>query len=268
MTYQSLLVHVDATEEGRSRLANGIELAGRLEARLIGVGAAAFEPHVDTLGMFEDTMRRWIDEQIAEAADLFQAEAASLPGAEWRASVKRPVGALAELSCGADLILASRTCAVRAANVFVHPDELVLAAGVPVLMQPPGAAPLDARRIVLAWKNTRETRRVVWDSLPLLEAAESVRLVRFQAHTGSDGEDGGLALVEARLRRHGVKVEAELRPRSDRSVASDLQRLAEDLNAGLIVAGAYGQSRLRELVLGGVTNALIADSPRWVVFSH
>lgn len=267
MTYHSLLVHVDATEEGESRLANALDLAHRLGAGLIGVGAAAFEPHTEkTLGIFEDTLRGWIDEQVADAATLFHARTAKFPSAVWHAVVKRPVRALVDLSCGADLIFASRTCEVRASEVFAHPDDVVLAAGVPVLMQPPMAAPLDAERIVLGWKNTRETRRVIWDSLPLLKAAEAVHLIRFDE--GMETGDGGMAMVEERLRRHGVKVQSTPRPRSARSIADDLQHAADDLGAGLIVAGAYGQSRLRELVLGGVTNELIAESRRYVFFSH
>lgn len=267
MTYQSLLVHVDATEEGRNRLTNAIDLAGQLKAGLIGVGAAAFEPHTEkTLGIFEDTLRGWIDEQLADAAELFHAQAGKVPGAVWRSAVKRPVRALVDLSCGADLIFASRTCEVRASEVFAHPDDVVLSAGVPVLMQPPLAAPLDAERIVLGWKNTRETRRVVWDSLPLLKAAKAVHVVRFSE--GAEDGDGCLSMVEERLRRHGVKVEAAPRQRSGRSVADDLQRAADDLGAGLIVAGAYGQPRLRELVLGGVTSELISESSHYVFFSH
>lgn len=267
MTYHSLLVHVDATEEGRSRLTNAIELAGRLKARLIGVGAAAFEPHTErTLGIFEDTLKGWVNDQVAEAAEVFQAQAGKVPGVEWHAMVKRPVRALVDLACSADLIFASRTCEVRASEVFAHPDDLVLAAGIPVLVQPPMSGPLDAERIVLGWKNTRETRRVIWDSLPLLKAAKAVHLVRFV-----EGEDDGgacLDMVGERLRRHGVKVEVTPRPRSERTVADDLQHAADDLGAGLIVAGAYGQPRLRELVLGGVTGELLGESSKYVFFSH
>lgn len=267
MDYRTLLVHVDATAEGRARLVNALDLAARMGASVIGVGAAAFEPHVErTRGIFEDTLRTWVDERIEEAAEVFRELAGPVQGATWQSQVQRPSHALTDLACGADLIFASRRGETTAPEIFARPDDLVLAAGVPVLLQPPMAKPLVADRIVLGWKNTREARRAVWDSLPMLKSAQEVHVIRFVRDMGD--ADDGLGRVEERLRRHGVKVRATRRPRTHGAVADDLVKAAEELDAGLIVAGAYGQSRLRELVLGGVTRGLMADSPRYVLFSH
>lgn len=137
-----------------------------------------------------------------------------------------------------------------------------MSAGLPMLAIPPGAH-LDAKPIVVAWKNTREARRAVWDALPLLKRAEDVRVLRFASDPAPE-----VSSVVERLRLHKVPVEAEMRQRTERSVAEDLLAAAEAMGAGLIVAGAYGHSRLREWALGGVTQGLLTGSRTPVLFSH
>jgi nucleotide-binding universal stress UspA family protein len=74
--------------------------------------------------------------------------------------------------------------------------------------------------------------------------------------------------VVVRLRLHDVTVEGETRQRTEASVAADLIAAAKEMQAGLIVVGGYGHSRLRERIMGGVTSGLLAHSLRPVLFSH
>jgi nucleotide-binding universal stress UspA family protein len=160
------------------------------------------------------------------------------------------------------LIVAARNVEGEPSETQAGAADLIMSAGVPVLAVPAGAQ-LDMKRIVIAWKNTREARRAVWDALPLLKRAEDVRVLRF-----ASGPAPEMANVVERLRLHKVPVEAEVRHSTESSVAQDLLAAAEAMQAGLIVAGAYGHSRLREWALGGVTQGLLRHSQTPVLFSH
>lgn len=267
MAYETLLVHVDASHEGRARVRNAVDLAVRTKARLIGPGAAAIDFMPDRTGMTQRLLQEWTTERLQAAEAVFREEVGDLTEAEWRARVQLPAHALADVACAADLIVASRTAELTAAQLFPSPHELVLTAGAPVLLQPANAPPLAAKRIVVGWKNTREARRALADALPLLIAAEEVRLVRFE-RDGETGPDPSLELVRDRLQRRGVPIVLARPTRSAPSVGEDLIAAAHAAGGDLIVAGAYGQSRLQELVLGGVTRSLITHAPVYVLFSH
>ncbi len=266
MQYRTILVHVDVTSEGRARLENAVCLADKLGAKLLGLGAAGFDPIPDHTGN-SDAILQQISLSLQQAQRIFREATAELRAAEWRALVRRPASALADLACGADLVFGSRTGEFGPPNLFARPDTLLLAAGTPILLQPPAAPPLDATRIVLGWKNTREARRAVWDALPLLKVASEVKVLRFVAEVDPRADDG-LEEVGDRLRGHGVSVTVARRERAANSVGEDLIDAAIEAGADLIVAGAYGHPRLRELIFGGVTRSLLSQSPKYVLFSH
>lgn len=265
MDFRTLLVHITANDDGDARLDSAIELARRLGARLVGMGAYGFDPEPDPTGLSHRILLEWIAESLQKAEATFRKKTSTLPDTAWIADRRSPGRALAAHACGADLVVASRSAQATAPAVFARPDELILSAGTPVLVQPPKAGPLAARRIVVGWKNTRESRRALWDGLPLLERADLVKLVRFET---SDQPDGSLDEVAARLRRHNVALDVERRRPTRSTVGADLIEMASREGADLIVAGGYGRSRIRELVLGGVTKSLLDASPHYVLFSH
>lgn len=267
MSFRTLLVHVDASAEGRCRLENAAHLAARLDAKLMGLGAAAFDPLPDRTGMTERIAREWIAEMLQECEGIFRGVTAGLRATDWRTQAQRPASALSQLACGADLVIGSRTAEFASPEVFASPNDLVLSAGTPVLFQPPAAGPLEADKIVFGWKNTRESRRAAADALPFLTTAREVLLLRFVPEI-EPTDDDGLADVAERLRGHGVAVTVELRERRANSVGEDLIEAATTAGADLIVAGAYGQPRVRELILGGVTRSLLAHASKYVLFSH
>jgi nucleotide-binding universal stress UspA family protein len=265
MRFRTLIVHVDTTDEGRARLHAAIDLARKLNAKLVGLGAFGFAPEPDPTGMSHKILRDWIADSLRQAEACFRRATADLGEASWLTDRRSPAQALAAHACGADLVVASRTARITAPESFAQPDELILSAGAPVLLQPPAAGPLAARTIVVGWKNTRESRRALWDGLPFLISAEQVRLIRFEA---SERPDESLDEAGGRLRRHGVKLEIEHRQPSRGTIGEDLVEAASALGADLIVAGGYGRSRIHELVLGGVTRNLLATCPHYVLFSH
>ena len=159
-----------------------------------------------------------------------------------------------------------------AENMYVHDyfHDLLRHSGRPVLVVPAGStATLPPKRVVIAWKPTREASRAVADAMPLLRKAESVNVVVIDpvvgeaAHGGEPGAD-----IAAHLARHGLKVEVETRPSMNFSVAYAVLQHARTVGADLVVAGGYGHSRLREAMLGGTTRELLESTHLPVLFSH
>jgi nucleotide-binding universal stress UspA family protein len=108
----------------------------------------------------------------------------------------------------------------------------------------------------------------VQDALPFLQQAESVMIVEV-----SEGQDGNRALRNARdvahyLSRHQVEIVTERVRPTDVTAANSLLRLIEDENINLIVAGAYGHSRLGEWAFGGVTRDLMTECRICCLFSN
>jgi nucleotide-binding universal stress UspA family protein len=210
--------------------------------------------------------------QVQVGKDLEAAEAAfrrDAAGAriQWRALQDYPHQALVRTAHAADLIVASprgRLGPTRAAD----PADVVMSAGRPVLIVPDGLTHLHGLCVVVAWKDSRESRRAVADALPFLQRADEVIV-----HAVC-GEDQGEAArretddVVANLKRHGVDARALVTFAAPEAVPLELTRVAQLNGADLIVAGAYGHSRLREWAFGGVTDAFLHDPPCFVLLSH
>ena len=136
-------------------------------------------------------------------------------------------------------------------------------------MVPPGVAALEGRRVLVAWKDTREARRAVADALPLLSRAEEVLVVE----AAPEAEERGQALrraddVAALLAGHGATARGEALEPGGGAVADDLLLAAGRHGADLVVAGGYGHARLREWAFGGVTRDLLARCPVCCLLSH
>jgi nucleotide-binding universal stress UspA family protein len=115
----------------------------------------------------------------------------------------------------------------------------------------------------------REARRAVRDALPFLQQAESVLVVEISEEGSSvDQAAHHVKDVAGYLARHGIKIIAERVRPADVTAANALSRMIEEENISLVVAGAYGHSRLGEWAFGGVTRDLMAESPVCCLFSN
>ena len=141
-------------------------------------------------------------------------------------------------------------------------EELILAAGVPVLMLPPDSAEAFGRTVVVGWNGSREAARALHEGLPFLRTAERAILLAI----GEAGADSVEACV-AMLRRHdGVTVEPQRIEGPDGDAGEVLLAQAAAHGADLLVMGAYGHSRLRELVFGGATRHVLREATLPVLF--
>lgn len=147
---------------------------------------------------------------------------------------------------------------------------MLLESGRPVLVIPPGCKiNMPPKRIVVAWRPTREAARAVHDALPLLMQATHVDVLCINPIMGElgHGEQAG-ADIAAHLASHGVHVNTVVRDAKSRAVSAVLLEHAREMPAQMIVVGGYGHSRLREWAMGGVTRELFRSAPIPVFYSH
>jgi nucleotide-binding universal stress UspA family protein len=146
-------------------------------------------------------------------------------------------------------------------------EGALFSSGKPMLLIPEGSKPtLRPNRVVVAWDSRTEASRAVRESLEILAGAEEVRIALVDPAEGESGhgaEPG--ADVATYLARHGAKVTVDRLPSQGKTVASVLRQHAVDTAAELLVMGAYGHSRLRERIFGGVTKSIL-DEPTLPVF--
>jgi nucleotide-binding universal stress UspA family protein len=274
MEYRTILVQAGFHPADEARLAIARELGARNRAHVIGVGASAWAPFLDTgvgYGGAEafTTLMEDVDADVAEAETRFRAIFSGYAGStEWRARIDFPAPVLAAAARAADILVASQVRGRRDHRRTPAPERLVLECGVPVLLCPPEAARLDLDAIVVGWKKGREARHALADALPLLKQARRIVLASAAAPDARQATEAELREVIAGLGRHGVRAESEVLDAYVDDPAEMLFDLARRDGAGLIVAGAYGHTRLREWVLGGVTQALIERAPIPVLFSR
>lgn len=137
----------------------------------------------------------------------------------------------------------------------------LFSSGRPILLVPEAVpVTLKPKRVLVAWDASLEASRAVRESLDILSAADEVRVVMVdpiedERHHGA--EPGGD--VATYLSRHEVKVTVDRLPSSNHSIAGVLRQHAIDTGAQLMIMGAYGHSRLRERIFGGVTKSLIEE---------
>jgi nucleotide-binding universal stress UspA family protein len=275
MSYAALMVYVDIDGIPEQRVRIASELAAKFDAALIGFSARAVPPRF----VAEDA----IIELTTEAADIKQMHKAlakrgswfrriagtNRQDIEWRTTLDLPCDALArEARCADLVILGQQTQGRRDHHRTLDPGEVLLKLGRPALLVAPGVASLRAEHVVVAWKDTREARRAVRDAIPFLHAAKRVSVVEVCSRDEERNAAARTGDVVRYLARH--RISADPRPilHSDGSDADHLLRFAMNEDADLLVAGAYGHSRLGEWIFGGVTRDILASSPLCCLMSH
>lgn len=142
-------------------------------------------------------------------------------------------------------------------------EGALFSSGKPLLLVPKGSSPtLKPKRIIVAWDSRIEASNAVSRSLNLLIGADDVHLVLvdpLEGESGQGAEPG--ADVASYLARYGVKVTVDRVTSQGRTVAATLRQHAIDTSADLLVMGAYGHSKLRERIFGGVTRSMIEEPP-------
>jgi len=273
MSLKDLLVISDNDPTHAGRLDIALALAAEHHAHLTGLHVMpplrpifGDTPVPETV---EKMQRLELEDAARRAAAVFAERAGrATVSTEWRVAEGDIVRVASEHARYADLTVLPQgmDLGFASADLARLPEEMALGVGRPVLVIPRyGSFPKVGGRVLVAWNGTREATRAVHDALPLLRRAEQVTVLSIDP----DGE-GRLpgADVSLHLTRHGVTVQAATITGADVAVGDILLSYAADHDIDLIVMGAYGHSRLREMVLGGATRTVLRHMTAPVLMSH
>ena len=278
MDYKTLVVQAEADDDGRSRVQLALALAIRFDAMLVGTAARALLPLMTLPGGSPGTATLLAAEEDDIRAGLDAAErrfralaAATHARTGWRSKIADPAEMLALEARTADLVVVGRRPERDDAGWSRHadPGAVLMRAGRPILVVPPGVSSLNTDHIVIAWKDSLEARRAVVDAMPFLTRAASV-LVLQVCHDEGERERAAAIVpaVAAYLITHGVAATGEARLLREATVSAELLLAMEQRRAELVVAGGYAHSRLQEWVFGGLTKTLLGHFPKCCLLSR
>jgi nucleotide-binding universal stress UspA family protein len=265
MAIKEITVHQGPDERSQARLRIAAGLAGTHGSRLVGavVKPSAREREAWWMSFGESARAEWASRLDAAAAEAERAFAAQLAKdgveGEWRVIEGNVAEALTTCARYSDLTVIGQTDPDHPSYPAAMPDQVVLGAGGPVLVVPyAGNFETVGRRAMVAWNGGREAARAVRDALPLLRHAEVTRVYSLNP-TGPEHLAG--ADISLHLARHGVSAEASrdvvVEGASSNDIGATMLSAAADFGADLLVMGAYGHSRVREIVLGGATQEIL-----------
>jgi nucleotide-binding universal stress UspA family protein len=269
MDYKTVMVSLALDRSNEACLAVAGDIAERFGARIVGIAASDLRPTLyfaeggyaeKALDQEEKSVRKRLSELESEFRSAIEPRAKTV---EWRSALTLSSTYVARQARIADLlVVGARPEAMVDPCVSPDPNDLLMEAGRPLVVVPATVKWLDLRSVLVAWKDVRETRRAVLDALPVLAAAKDVTITEIP----EEGTDRAAALshvedVATWLSSHGIVADT-LVPEAKVDLIGQLDEIAADVGAGAVIAGAYGHSRLREWVMGGVTRHLATESSR------
>jgi len=246
MSIASIMVAVDDGRHAPARVRLAAGLAERLGTRIVGVAACmpdyprGYGETAVPMGMVIEEIRQAALGKLDKAEHAFRKAACLIDRVEWRSDEGVTRGMAVEVG------------------------DALMGLGRPVLVVPAGTEHLEAKRVVIGWKNTIQTRRAVSDAMPILRRAEAVQVFR----VGGSDDRAEVEDVVRYLALHDVSASAHVAGPSGWTVADDLRGATRAFGADLIVTGAYGYSRLREWFFGGVTRDLLEKASVCCLMSH
>jgi nucleotide-binding universal stress UspA family protein len=280
MPFKNILLHMDPSDLCHERLSAAGELAISQGANLTGlyVTPEPFYPMYAEASFFPEDVLKTFEEEDKETNKIAEKNFREFVTAqsihnEWYTEH----GPLASIVCRyaryADLVVLGKG-SIDAPKNYPDPflaEEVVMRSGRPILIIPnAGHFEGFGKRILVCWNGSREAVRAVNDALPFLQAAEKVTVMVVNPEKPNSGDHGEIpsADIAHYLARHNVKVEAASTKSDQGDAGKIILSWAFDNDASMIVAGAYGHSRTREWILGGVSKTLIHETAVPTFLSH
>lgn len=278
MTYKNILVHVDATAGGELRIAAATALGARFGCPLTGAFVASSRlpdyMFADVVSLMpQDVLDGYLKEcveRIEVASNTgratFSRIAGLAPKTRWVDVNGDSKDDLVACARRHDLVILPPLIEPAFSSVRFTAAEIGMASGGPVLVLKHGGYPVDfGKKILIAWKESREAVRALRDAWPFLETAAEVHFLKIGQGGGAEVD----SLMRQLLKDHGCVTPRMHVDENDVSPVEDLIRLhVGRAGADLVVLGLYGHSRLQELMLGGVSRNLLADPPMPLLVSH
>lgn len=273
MVYKTLVCHLEDDSRDEARMTASLSLAAQTGAHVVGIFTippliAPGDVLTQMPASFYD--RYYAEREAAAAAcseKFLDAARRHAVSAEWRVGRGFARDVLREQAFYADLVILG--AAPGGGSVLDDnsglPADVAIRTGKPVLYLPPdGSFTLEGRRVMLAWKASREAARALSDALPFLVGADMVHVV-----TGDLPSQAPAMDISVVLARHGVRVEMQnVHSPTDMSLGEQLLREADRRQCDLLVMGIYGHSRMNEWVFGGVSQHILRGARLPVLFSH
>ena len=274
MSAFDILVHLRETRGEPLAARAAFALAKRLDAHLHGLyvaplGAVAFSTPETVVFQVHEADRLYSEAQAQDAwwRDLLAAHDAN---GEWLVAQGDTVEALCHCARWCDFVVAERpTLNPDAPTGWGTVSRTVFGAGVPVVVVPE-TAKLETlgERILIGWNHSREAMLAIRGALPLLARAAQVVVLDGAAQADELGARHLPQLdLAAWLARHGVRADIRaFSPKND--YGANILTEARSMQADLIVMGAWGHSRIAQLVLGGSTRYLFQNSDLPLLVAH
>jgi nucleotide-binding universal stress UspA family protein len=279
MSYKTIVCYTDSLEAVEEVVTVSCMLAEQYDAHLTGLYVTPPPPiyataEIATPAMLVNYHDQYHHELSDKIEEVFIALTESRGGtAEWRRvdAVSSVSATVAELGHTADLVVVSGAL-TDSTNGFADDrlSRIISASRRPTMVIPTDVV-IDAigKHIMVGWDGSDESTRAVFDALPLLKTAGRVDLLRINP-AGSERHHtfGTQSELVNTLARHGVKANLSFSACAVGEVASELLRTAFEQGADLLVTGAYGHSRMHDLLMGSVTRKILADAKLPVLMAH
>lgn len=277
MDYKTILVLCDSSTAAAPRITLARHIAERSGGHLIGLHIRpTFQPPIG----FGVTGCFWAYEErtsadVERSTRTFQRIIGQQgPTTEWIVASGKVGGyatlqAVAQTRC-VDLVVLGQTSPDPPIDGIPAdlPEAIALWSGRPTLIVPyTGAPALPIKTAVVCWNGSREAALAASGAVPLLKLAADVIVLTIGSDASADPDAGSAADAVRWLLRHGVNARAEKRV-ADGEIGQAILSRATDLGADLIVMGAYGTPRMKELALGGATRTILRRMTVPVLFAH
>ena len=293
MSLAKLLAVIDGGSGSEAAVVAALDLGRRFSARVEllhvevdpesavprvgeGMSGAAVEQLVQSLRAESErrrTQARELYEKhcVAASLNVVEPHAVSAPGTFavcFRSLVGREVDEVLHFGRLSDLTVIARPSAEEEGGLTTTFDAALFDSGRPVLLVPGAPAADLGTAVAIAWDRSCEAARAVGAALPLLTAASKVVILTAREMAGESGSEVEPSELATYLALHGVDARTWAFIPGPGSLGGALLEEAGKAEANLLVMGAYGHSRLREMVLGGVTRSILADADMPVFLMH
>jgi len=275
MTYRTILLHLANDASHVARIEAATDLGARFQAHVVALYIAtpvSMPAEIEGRGASAAFIAEATAIAHEKTEEIRQKCAERLDGAklswEWKVAEGDHLDLLAEQAPYADLAIVSHSKAelVEDRIVFHVPEHLPLVVGCPVVVLPAeGFERPVGRHVMIAWKPCTEAARAVNLALPLLHDAGQVTVLSVLAEPQTEPPGDRLA---AHLTRHGIKARVLTDASGAQYVGEAVLARSREIGADAIVMGAYGHSRLREMVLGGVTRHVLMNAKVPMLLAH
>ncbi|EME68765.1 universal stress protein UspA-like nucleotide-binding protein [Paramagnetospirillum caucaseum] len=285
--FKSILVPVEDEMSAAIPLDTALRLAGRFSGHVVGLHVRSDPTNAVPLvgegmsGAMVEEMIGIAETQAAQRAKAARAGfdaalarngaplAAAPPvdglSAEWLEVVGREEDVVTWRGRVSDLVVFGHPGGEAEVAAMITLNTALMACGRPLLLCPAEPSPLPGTNVCIAWNGSAEAARAVAFAMPFLEGAASVTILTVAEHAGGPAP---AAELENYLAWNGICAATTIIQAASSHAGEELLRHAGKNGSDLLVMGAYTHSRLRQLILGGVTRHVIAHAPLHVLMCH